>query len=231
MRYFAAPEPTLSQGKTATASSTNGSNAAGNALDGNPSTKWSSSGDYPQWWMVDLGTKSNIGCVRIQWTSGKDVKRYLYKIEVSDNNSSGFTTVSECKINHTYGITEDILACKGQYVRITVTGSLPQPTSAQANFMDVKIYENKSTVNLNVNPLKELAKNVRIVQKGSNLQITLPFTGKYTAALFDICGRQILNSEGSGPDILTFKNRVCSGSYVLTVKTGNQEIRRKVVVR
>ncbi len=42
-------------GGTASADSTNGSNVAGNAMDGNLSTFWQPTGSYPHWWQYDLG--------------------------------------------------------------------------------------------------------------------------------------------------------------------------------
>ena len=50
--------PTLSpQGWVATASSTNGTNAPGNAIDGTATTRWSTaSGQTGQWFQVDMGT-------------------------------------------------------------------------------------------------------------------------------------------------------------------------------
>jgi hypothetical protein len=58
----------LSQGKTATASSTeNASFPASNAVDGNTATRWSSAFSDPQWLQVDLGASDSISQVSLQW--------------------------------------------------------------------------------------------------------------------------------------------------------------------
>ena len=58
----------LSQGKTATSSSTeNASFAAANAVDGNTGTRWSSAFSDPQWLQVDLGATRTISRVDLNW--------------------------------------------------------------------------------------------------------------------------------------------------------------------
>jgi hypothetical protein len=63
-----AADPLLSQGRPATASSTeNAGTGAGNAVDGNPGTRWSSAFSDPQWLQVDLGVTATVTQVTLQW--------------------------------------------------------------------------------------------------------------------------------------------------------------------
>lgn len=76
----------LSQGKTATSSSTeNGGTPARHAVDGNPGTRWSSAATDAEWLQVDLGASATIDRVvlRWEWAAGK-----AYRIETSDDASS-----------------------------------------------------------------------------------------------------------------------------------------------
>src|SRR4051812_15021414 len=58
----------LSQGKPATASSTeNAGSAASNAFDGSTTTRWSSAFSDPQWIQVDLGASASITQVVLNW--------------------------------------------------------------------------------------------------------------------------------------------------------------------
>ncbi|ACU72743.1 Beta-glucosidase [Catenulispora acidiphila DSM 44928] len=58
----------LSQGKSATASSTeNAGTPASAAVDGNTTTRWSSAFSDPQWIQVDLGASDTISQVVLQW--------------------------------------------------------------------------------------------------------------------------------------------------------------------
>ena len=55
-------------GRPATASSTeNASFGAGNAVDGNAGTRWSSAAADPQWIQVDLGATATVSQVVLQW--------------------------------------------------------------------------------------------------------------------------------------------------------------------
>ncbi|MFE3163306.1 discoidin domain-containing protein [Streptomyces sp. NPDC059224] len=81
-----AADTPLSQGKTATASSEeNGGTVAGNAVDGNTGTRWSSAFTDDQWLQVDLGSTATVTQVVLNWETayGKD-----YKVQISANGSS-----------------------------------------------------------------------------------------------------------------------------------------------
>ncbi|MFI6455584.1 discoidin domain-containing protein [Streptosporangium amethystogenes] len=76
----------LSQGKTATASSTeNGGTPPAAAVDGNTSTRWSSATGDSQWLQVDLGASSGISRVVLNWEAAYGSG---YKIQVSENGST-----------------------------------------------------------------------------------------------------------------------------------------------
>src|SRR3954452_20148262 len=65
-----AAETLLSQGKPATASSTESAAfPASAAVDGNTGTRWSSAFSDPQWLQVDLGASSTISSVVLNWES------------------------------------------------------------------------------------------------------------------------------------------------------------------
>ena len=80
----------LSQGKTATASSTEGvSFPASAAVDGDAGTRWSSTFSDPQWIQIDLGAVSTITDVTLN--PGNDAGDYprMYAVRVS-NKSEDF---------------------------------------------------------------------------------------------------------------------------------------------
>src|SRR4051794_18378292 len=63
-----AAETLLSQGRPATASSTeNAAFPASAAVDGNTGTRWSSAFSDPQWLQVDLGAPAQITRVAFTW--------------------------------------------------------------------------------------------------------------------------------------------------------------------
>ncbi|GIF18067.1 beta-glucanase (GH16 family) [Actinoplanes tereljensis] len=64
-----AAEVVVSQGKPATASSTQiaGAYLASEAVDGNTGTRWASAYGAAQWWQVDLGTPTAVSRIAINW--------------------------------------------------------------------------------------------------------------------------------------------------------------------
>ncbi|GLW33520.1 discoidin domain-containing protein [Actinoplanes regularis] len=82
-----AAEALLSQGRPATASSTEAAGAylASEAVDGNTGTRWSSTFADPQWLQVDLGSSKAITRVELNWetAAGK-----AFQIQVSENAST-----------------------------------------------------------------------------------------------------------------------------------------------
>ncbi|GGO06243.1 discoidin domain-containing protein [Microbispora bryophytorum] len=82
---YAAPV-LLSQGRTATASSTeNAGTPASAAVDGDTGTRWSSAFGDPQWLQVDLGTTATLSQVILNWETAYATS---FKIQISDNASA-----------------------------------------------------------------------------------------------------------------------------------------------
>ncbi|MEV4230367.1 discoidin domain-containing protein [Streptomyces bobili] len=82
----AAADTLLSQGRTATASSTeNAGTAAALSVDGNTGTRWSSAATDAQWLQVDLGATATVSQVVLQWETayGKD-----YRLQISADGST-----------------------------------------------------------------------------------------------------------------------------------------------
>ena len=129
----------LSQGKVASASTSQANNSASAGNDGNISTRWSaSSSSYPQWWKVDLGTGSNLAKVDINWYSSSS-RAYKYKIEVSSDDTT-YTTKVDKTGNAVFGDTSDSFITTARYVRVTVTGC--SSGSGYASASEIKVYGN-----------------------------------------------------------------------------------------
>ncbi|WP_396287402.1 discoidin domain-containing protein [Amycolatopsis sp. PS_44_ISF1] len=76
-------ESLLSQGKTATASSSEGAGTpASAAVDGDTGTRWASAFADPQWLQVDLGATASITGVTLNWETAYAT---AYEIQVSDD--------------------------------------------------------------------------------------------------------------------------------------------------
>jgi hypothetical protein len=82
----ASPGTDLALGKTATASSVdNSGDGPGNAVDGNPGTRWASAYEDNQWIEVDLGSAVPFDQVVIVWEQAYPLN---YAIQVSSNGTT-----------------------------------------------------------------------------------------------------------------------------------------------
>jgi hypothetical protein len=105
----------IAQGKPATASSNEtAALVAGNAVDGNATTRWSSLFSDPQWIYVDLGGSYSINRVNLTWEGayGKD-----YKIQTSPD-ASNWTDIKTVTGNTSLNNDWTGLSGTGKYVRM-----------------------------------------------------------------------------------------------------------------
>ncbi|MEU4072916.1 discoidin domain-containing protein, partial [Streptomyces parvus] len=107
----------LSQGSTVTASTQeNGGTAAGNAVDGDGGTRWSSAFADPQWIRIDLGSPAALSRVELAWEAAHAKS---YRIELStdgDDWTTAYSTTTSAGGDETLNISGD-----ARYVRLTGT--------------------------------------------------------------------------------------------------------------
>lgn len=109
-----AATPLLSQGKPATASSTEGPGTpASAAVDGDPGTRWSSAFSDPQWIQVDLGRAATVSQVVINWQNSY---ASAFQLQVSTNGSTWTTLYSTT--TGAGGVQTLKIAGAGRYVRM-----------------------------------------------------------------------------------------------------------------
>jgi beta-glucanase (GH16 family) len=107
----------LSQGKTATASSTeNAGTPASAAVDGNTGTRWSSAFSDPQSLQVDLGATHTINKVTLNWEAAY---AKAFQIQTS-NNGTTWTTIYSTTTG-TGGVQNLTVSGSGRYVRMNGT--------------------------------------------------------------------------------------------------------------
>jgi hypothetical protein len=112
-----AADSLISQGKPATASSTESATfPASAAVDGNPGTRWSSAFSDPQWLQVDLGANATITSVVLDWESA-----YARNFTVrASTNGTSWTTLNTT-VNGTGGRQTLSVNGTGRYVRLDTT--------------------------------------------------------------------------------------------------------------
>ncbi|WP_306214142.1 discoidin domain-containing protein [Actinoplanes sp. RD1] len=109
-----AADTLLSQGRPATASSSEGADVpAANAVDGNTATRWSSQFTDAQWLSVDLGAAATLSRVVLRW---ENAYGSAYQIQTSPDGSS-WTTVHTAT-GRTGGTDDLAVTGTGRYVRM-----------------------------------------------------------------------------------------------------------------
>ncbi|HEY8043660.1 MAG TPA: discoidin domain-containing protein [Streptosporangiaceae bacterium] len=104
----------LSQGETATASSTeSAAYPASNAVDGNTGTRWSSAFSDPQWLQVDLGASASITQVALQWEAAYATAFQIQTSADGTNWTTIYSTTTGTGGTQTLNVTGT-----GRYVRM-----------------------------------------------------------------------------------------------------------------
>jgi beta-glucosidase-like glycosyl hydrolase len=109
-------DPVISDFQPVKASSYNGGNAPGAALDGRTTTRWESQYSDPQWISVDLGGPATISCVVLNWETAY---ASAYSIDVS-NDGSAWTSIYSTTSGKG-GIETLSVSGSGRYVRMNGT--------------------------------------------------------------------------------------------------------------
>ncbi|MEV4636875.1 DUF1996 domain-containing protein [Actinoplanes sp. NPDC049548] len=123
----------LSQGRTATASSTESAAfPASNAVDGNAGTRWSSEFKDPQWLEVDLGGTATVSSIAIDWEAAYS-KTFNLKISADRSN---WTTLKG-NVAGTGGRQTVAVSGSGRYVRLE---SLARATQWGVSLTEFQVY-------------------------------------------------------------------------------------------
>jgi hypothetical protein len=147
--YTPIPAPTplytnLALNGTASSDSELSGHPASGANDGNYRTDWTANDtNTGHWWKVDLGSNKSINGTKVIWNSNS--VNYLYKIEISTDNTNWTTVVDRTAGNGTAKTNNDFFNATARYVRITVTG-LTAGNSAGFNEFRVYGYNGTSLV-------------------------------------------------------------------------------------
>ncbi|MFD7433741.1 discoidin domain-containing protein [Streptomyces sp. NPDC059861] len=88
----------------------------GNAVDGNPGTRWASDWSDPQWLQVDLGTRTSFKHVQLHWETSY---ARAYTIQTSDDGVNWRTVRTVTDGNG--GVDDHAVSGTGRYVRVDGT--------------------------------------------------------------------------------------------------------------
>ncbi|MGW6414077.1 discoidin domain-containing protein [Streptomyces sp. NPDC055055] len=106
----------LSQGKSVTASGTEGAFSARNAVDGEAATRWSSGFTDVQWLQVDLGAPATIRQVTLDWEAA-----YAKSFQIQVSNDAATWTTVHTTTQGTGGSQSLAVSGTGRFVRLYAT--------------------------------------------------------------------------------------------------------------
>ncbi|MFC6020818.1 discoidin domain-containing protein [Plantactinospora solaniradicis] len=133
-----AAETLLSQGRPATASSTeSAATPASAAVDGDAGTRWSSAFAEPQWLQVDLGAVAPLSRIVLNW---EGAYARAFTIQTSTNGSA-WTTV-HTTTSGSGGTQEITVSGSGRYVRLNATA---RATAYGVSLWEFQVYGESGT--------------------------------------------------------------------------------------
>ncbi len=127
-------QPNLALNRPVTVSSVADSGPAGNAVDGNAATAWSSAHTDNEWIYVDLGSVVALTGVKLTWAAAYGQS---YNIQVS-NDAATWTNVFETP-NGVGGIDRITIAASGRYVRML---GVQRGTASGYSLAEFEVYGN-----------------------------------------------------------------------------------------
>lgn len=214
--------------KTATASSTSGSNSASNVTDSSTwqnylNTKWVSASSDPQWLMVDLGAPMQVNRVILKWDSAY---AKTFKIQVATDTSS-WTDVYNTTKAGVRSVTDEIFATtSARYVRMygTERGNTAKGYSL---FDFLVLNDSMPTTGTTFKPGKStITSEVFLTCKNNTIRYSLPFGNHIKLDVVDARGKLVVvlvdGFKYSGDYEAVLPDNLGCGMYIIRLNTGTK---------
>jgi hypothetical protein len=214
----------LALSKTATASSTSGSNTANNVTDASTysnymSTKWTSASSDPQWIMIDLGSPVSVNKVIIKWDS--DYAK-AFKIQTATDTASWTDVFSTTKAGQRSITDETFPTTTARYVRMYGT---QRGTSNGYSMFEFMVF-NDTGVNVStINPLKRAnAAGAFVTCQNNTIRYHLPSGNPVKLDVVDVRGKVVaVLADGfkqAGDHSALLPAALGSGTYIIRMIAG-----------
>jgi glucose/arabinose dehydrogenase len=207
----------------------NGDMPASGAVDGNPTTRWSSLFADPQWIYVDLGASYSINRIKILW---ENAMASNYQIEVSNDINNWGTPVKVVTGNNTLE-NDWVVSATGRYVRVYGT------TRASAfgySIFELEVYgPSPARVGAvsTINETDAIHAFPNPISDELNVKATFEKSGFVNVLLVDVNGYVVLDQDF---EILqnNFEQKISvselpAGVYTLKLISGDEVFTEKVV--
>jgi hypothetical protein len=230
----------LALNKTATATSTNGSNTPAKAVDGNTSSYWSSvkltTSNQIQYLTVNLASAQTVGKVVINWNSTNYAKKY--NVQVSTNGTT-FTTVYTDNAGNGGVDTYTFTTTTAQYVRLEMT--VKNKTYYQIKEFEIYASAGKTlaqsgadetvdavipdAIVLRPNYPNPFSANGTFGNPSTTISFALPERMRVALKIFNVAGQEVATlvddeREGGVHQVVFDASRLASGIYFAVLQAG-----------
>jgi len=216
--------------KTATASSTSGTNVPNNVTDSTTwqnyiNTKWTSAaGSDPQWISVDLGAQMSINRVILKWDSAYAKS---FKIQVSTDNVKWDTVFSTTKAGQRCVTDETFPTTTARYVRMY--GTQRGTTGGYSLFDFMVLNDSVTSTATSFNTGKSAVPTQAFLTcKNNTIHYSIPSSNTAKLDIVDIRGRIVAvlvdGFKSAGNYQAAVPGKLCSGIYILRLTTGDRTI-------
>jgi hypothetical protein len=216
----------VSRGKSITASSTQDvSVAAGNVVDGDMATRWSSNVSDPQWISVDLGSSMHVNQVILRWEAAYAKS---YKVQVSTDATAWADVFSTTTGDG--GIDSIAFApISGRYVRMYGT---QRGTAYGYSLYEFEVFAAPSGATVASASARHLAGKPRLSFFSNGIGVSVSNGALWTLELFSLNGARTAAFAGLGSkEVALAKSADPKGFVVAKLKTHTGEIVERAIVR
>jgi hypothetical protein len=218
----------LALGKTATASSTNGANAAAGVTatttwQNYSTTRWESAASDPQWIMVDLGVQKDINRVILKWHTNY---AKTFQIQTSPN-STIWTDIYSTTKGASYSVTDVTFAkTSARYIRMNGT---QRGTTNGYSLFAFMVLDDSSAAPVSFKAEKILpASGLSLAYRNNTVDYCLPSDASIKLEAFDARGKlTVVLAEGfrrCGSHAVALPGVFSKGIRVIRLTTGGRRL-------
>jgi hypothetical protein len=215
--------------KTATASSTSGSNSPNNVTDSSTwqnylGTKWTSAASDPQWIMVDLGAEMSIDRVILKWDSAY---AKAFKIQVATDTTAWKDVFSITKAGLRSVTDETFPSTVARYVRMS--GTQRGNTSKGYSLFEFLVLNDAATTETTFKPGKSpISSEALLTCKNNTIHYRLPSSNSVKLEVVDGRGKLaavlVDGFKSAGDHEAVLPGALSRGIYMIRLTAGARKL-------
>jgi hypothetical protein len=210
--------------KTATASSTSGTNVPNNVTDSTTwqnyrNTRWTSAASDPQWISIDLGSPMSVNRVIIKWDSAY---AKAFQIQLSTDNSTWTTVYSTTNAGMRCVTDETFAAATARYVRMY--GTTRGNTAAGYSMFELMVLNDPVTATTYKPGKSSVPSEALLTCRNSTIHYSIPKGSLVKLDVVDYSGKRVAvlvdGFKQAGDHEAVLPAALAHGRYIIRLTTG-----------